>query len=492
MKINKFAFKLSALAVAAMSSAGAFATGTISAPVAAVVYAMEGVYQTPIVLPPVTYTMGVGRGTTGQDMTIIYTLPAGTTFGTVPTSLTYAGASGTVTSTIKRGGVGTSQVVYSVSIGAVATIAGETFTLGGGAFGNASVSPTGLTSASTLPIAVKLLDQVETACVDNVGTPADGSASECKLTSTYGTLARAADFWNTVTPAAGVASDSATTTNVLATVPLAGFVVQAPDDIATTAAATVQVKTSNAGGASVRNSANAADYALVAGDLVTITVTDPTNFLGLAAGGLAFDTVNVFSVVGNTATLANLAGTNASFNADKLVTYLSDATTPLGTSRVLSIAGSVAPLSGIAHDFTGNSTWWTWDSNGIVLETPMSAVTAGYNNRFVFMNYGTSAATVTAECLVESGKTVTNLLTSVAPLNLTAGTQTVVTADQVCTVTGTGTGPTALGNAAARAGVRFTINAPTNTVKGVYNSVNSNTGAIDSIEMLPIRNANPV
>jgi hypothetical protein len=71
-------------------------------------------------------------------------------------------------------------------------------------------------------------------------------------------------------------------------------------------------------------------------------------------------------------------------------------------------------------------------------------------------------------------------------VTLPFGKQKVVLASEVCNVTGTATGS---GNAAARAGVRFTINAPTNTVKGVYNSVNNNTGAVDSIELLPIRTA---
>jgi hypothetical protein len=504
MKINKFAFKLSALAVAALSSAGAFATGSITAPASTVVYAEEGIYATAITLPLVTYQMGVGRGTTGQDMTIIYTLPTGTSFASLPTSLTYStpdtNITPTVTSTIKRGGVGQSQVVYSVSIGTQATAAGDTFTLGATTSVNAGL----LTPSSTLGLEVKLLDQVETACVDNVGTPAVGTG-ECKKSVVYGSLAPAADFWNNwpTTPVVGVAADSGeTTTDALATRgPLTGFVEKSTGalhgavDMPTTASASVRVKTTTANVMSATDPTAA--YTLVAGDEVTITVTDPTGmFAGLAADGLLFSgdvtsttpSGDIFVASGSDYSVT-LPGDSESFGAGTAsgVVYTADGVTSMGIGRVLGISGAVAPADGIGHSFTGRTDWWTWGSNGIILETPMTAVTSGYNNRYVFMNYGLTDATMTAECLVESGKTVVSKLLQATPATLLAGKQTVLLTSDVCTVT-----PGTEGNQAQRAGVRFTISAPANTVKGVYNAV-SPTGSIDSIEMLPVRSAtNPV
>ncbi len=487
MKINKFAFNLSVLAAAALLASGAQANGAITpnaAGATATTYAAEAIgAATAVTLPNIVYTMGVARAAAGQDMTIIYDLPAGATFNTTPAAPTFTKVSGggvpVPVITLKRGGAGSSQVVYSVSIDPVAAAnsvnATDTFTL---------VAPAvklGATSVGlgALTLNVTVVDQVETACVDNAGT-----TSTCFVTSKPATLTNVANFYDTVAGAVGVATDTATKTDVNAPVPLAGFVL-AGDDTATVAKATVQIRNTLAG---YKNAANTADYTLGASDLISVTVTDPTGFLGLAANGLgyALSSALVFAPSGTTATIATIPGNDANLSANRLFSFTSDAVTPMGVARTLSIAGSVTPAVGAAHNFTGNSTWWTWGSNGTILETPMAAYTTGYNNRFVFMNYGTTAVTYSTACLVEAGKTAVS--GTGATGTLLAGKQTVVLAADVCTITGTAT---ATGNAATRAGVRFTINAPSAIVKGVYNSVNNTTGAIDSIELVrPTTNAN--
>jgi hypothetical protein len=488
MKMKNLTLKLSAVAVAALVVTGAQANGTVT-PTATgatggVTYAMENITAaTTLTAPAITYTMGVGRAATGQDMTIIYTLPAGSTFNATPAVPTFIATVPTIaipSVTLKRGGAGTAEVVYSVSIDPTSTGAGihatDTFTLTGATIkGGTNLAANG----ATFDFQVKLLDQVETACVDNAGTTAT-----CFATSRVATLAPAADFWNSfpTTPVVGVYSDSSTTTDVNATVPLAGFVSTtdnvpsaAGNDAAGVAKAIVWVKNTTSG---VKNATNTGDYTLGATDLITITVTDPTGFLGLATGGLSYAlaTPVVFTPSGNTATRTNIPGNDASLNANRVFSYTSDATTPMGVSRVLSIAGAVTPAAGISHNFTGNSSWWTWGSNGTILETAMSAYTAGYNNRFVFMNYGNNDVTYSSTCLVETGKTA--VTGTAASGTLAHGKQTVIPAANVCTISGTSNG-----NAATRAGVRFTINAPSTVVKGVYNSVATN-GSIDSIELV--------
>ncbi len=160
--------------------------------------------------------------------------------------------------------------------------------------------------------------------------------------------------------------------------------------------------------------------------------------------------------------------------ADKVVSYTSDATTPMGTTRVLSIAGSVAPTSGTGHAYTGNTAWWTWGSNGTVLETPWFTTYSGYISRFAFMNYGTNDVTYSVQCLAESGNTITAspIPTGSNTGKLVHGEQTVVTATDVCNFSGN-----------TRGAVRFTINAPNTVVKGVYNVVNASSGSVSVTDL---------
>jgi hypothetical protein len=473
-----------AITAALLSAAGAQANGTVSPTALAAggetVYAMEGINAAALTLPSIVYTMGVGRAVAGQDMVIVYTLPTGVTFNATPAAPVFAGISSSAAPaiTFKRGGVGTNEAVYSVSIGASAMLPTDTITLTTPVITSGAHGMTA--NGSSLSVQVKLLDQVETACVDNAGSPAS-----CFLTSRVASLAKAAEFWNSDTNVFGVISDMGTVTDVRATVPLAGFVV-ANNDTATVAAASVQIVNAVA---TVMQVGGSIAFSLGATDIVTMTITDPTSFLGKAAGnsGLYFAAApttaasadNTFTIAGTTATRA-LAGDNIDFNSDEFVMFTSDATNALGVSRVLSIAGAVAPIAGIAHAFTGNNAWWTWTSNGTVLETSMFSNATGYNNRFVFMNYGTIPVTYSSTCLVEAGKTA--VAGSKATGTLVVGQNVILSAD-VCTITGAAT---VGGNTAARGGARFTINAPISAVKGTYNSVAPN-GSFDAIEMLPPR-----
>lgn len=515
---NVFALKLSVLAVTALFATGAQALGTVSfpstaaIPVAAVQYAGENISPTAatmFTLAPITYTMGVGRGAAGQDMTIIYTFPPGMTLPLAPPVPVFARAIGHIanplidcvpTVAVKR--VGANEVVYSVTVngsnlagaGLIGINPGDTFTSAALMNFTSAVAPAAgsITTGSVVDVTVKLLDQVETACVDNAGLPAT-----CSVSSRVASVANAADFWNSTTGIVGVMADTnQTTTNVNATIPLAGFVAQVggtggsplADDSTTVAKAAVQVRTM-IGAKQV--GAPALAYALLAGDLVTVTVTDPTSFLGLAAAGLKFGTLpmTIIAATPTSASTAATAGNNPNFNAtaaggaalNNFVSYTSNATTPMGTSRVLGISGGVAPAAGIAHAFTPNATWWTWNSNGTILETPFFTNAVGYNNRFVFMNYSANAVTYSTQCLVETGNTAIAVLPTALVPNASTGTlaangQTVIQSTNVCTIT------PALGGS-LRGAVRFTINAPSSVVKGVYNTLNTVSGDMSSVEM---------
>ncbi len=205
-------------ASALLATGAAYATGAVAPNATSpTLYALENILATTkITAPPIVYTMGVGRSGTGQDITVLYTLPTGVTFDVAPT-LPVVSAPASATVALKRGGAGTNQVVYSITMGGTAMVAGATITLAGVVLDGHGLQVLG----NNVTMQVEVLDQVETACVDNIGTP-----GTCYVTSNLVQSAVASDFWNDVTapPAAGVYSDTGTTTDVNAKVPLAGFV----------------------------------------------------------------------------------------------------------------------------------------------------------------------------------------------------------------------------------------------------------------------------
>ncbi len=491
--LSKRVVGASVVAVSALLATGAAYAGTVvpdsKSPT---LYAVEDIgAATPVTAPVVTYTMGVGRTGASQGFVIIYTLSTGVIDATSVPVLTYTGAGAPLIS-VKRGGAGANDIVFSVDVTGTAVLAGETFALSGINLKNSGLG----TSGAAVNETVLLLDQGETACVDN--SPTAPGLIDCSLTSALAVGAFADDFvndWGSVT-VPGVAANTgsgsngiSTVTDVAAPVPLAGFVpgfVTTP----TTANFFIEAENSSADGWSyftnnvqtpVMNSADTGAYASGAGDLVTLTITDPTGFLGLASTGLWYDLdttytqskAETFAVSGNTATLAKLPGNSPAFlNAnccDWELVYPSDGKTPMGVSRVLGVAGSITPAIGATHSYTGNANAWTWTSNGTVLQTPWFTTYAGYTSRFVFQNTGTNAATYSSVCIAETGNTVT--AGSAATGSLAPNSETVILATDVCTTSGN-----------TRSSVVFTVNAPLTAIKGVYNLVTPD-GAVTLLDM---------
>lgn len=442
--------------------AGVASAGTITT--VATKYAVEGIATTatPVTLADVVYNLGVAR-TTAQPFTLIYTLAGGAVFNATPAVPTAAGGTCAIAgSALKRGGANSSEVAFDITVSG-ACAATDTLTL---------VAPVikthGLTTnGATVSMTVALKDSGETSFIDNAGA----------LSSVRATAAYAADFYNTAATAAGVANDTATVINVNATTPLAGFVV-ANDDTATRANASVRVNNTTA---LVQNATNTGAYTLGATDLVTLTVTDATGFLGAAAtnplcynvdGDATFcETGEVFTISGNTATLAAIPGNSAGFNVDQLLSYNASGTTSMGTGRTLGIAGSVAPAAGANHAFTGNGSFWTWTSNGVSLQSPWFSTAAGYISRFVLTNTGTTGATYSSQCLAETGNTAT--LGTASTGSIPPGGQLVLNATDVCTFSG-----------ASRGAILITVNAPTANIQGAYNIVNPTTGSITVSNMM--------
>lgn len=468
-----------AVAAALIGVGGAGHAGTITA--GNINYASENVgAATALTLGDVVYNLGVARTTT-QPFTVIYTLTGSSSpvFNATPAVPTAAGGTCAIAgSSLKRGGANSNQVVYDIVVSGNCA-ATDTLTL---------VAPVVKSATSSVGVTVQLLDTGETACVDNAGTPAT-----CTVSSTpRSTIVNAAEFGAPAAVAAPTA-DTGTIVDVNATVPLAGFVAQTTavandKDIATTAKAVVAVRNN---GTAVRNAANSADFTLAAGDLVTLTLTDVTGFLGLASGKLCFD-VNasavadgttglctageVFTISGNTATLANIPGNSAGLNGvAQTLSYQSDGTTQMGTTRTIGIAGSVNPVTsgGAAHAFTGNATFWQWSSNGTVLQAPLFQTPGGYLSRFALTNTGNSSATYTAVVRTETGNACT--LGSGQSGTIPANGQLVINASDLCT---------AFVGGATRGAAIFTINAPSGNIQGVSQLTHATTGAVSNTVML--------
>src|SRR5262249_9551202 len=131
-------------------------------------------------------------------------------------------------------------------------------------------------------------------------------------------------------------------------------------------------------------------------------------------------------------------------------TFQATGSTSLGTGRSFSLSGTINPVVGAQHAFSGafNSPYWTWGANATILQSPwMSTFTApGYVNRFFLMNTGATTVGFTATCLVEAGNTSTAGTTSGSiPGNGTV----LLTATSICTFSG-----------ASRGAVQFVINSP--------------------------------
>jgi len=469
-----------AVASALLATFGTAQAGTVTA--SSINYASEAVgAATALTLGNVVYSLGVARTTT-QPFTVIYTL-TGTSnpvFNATPAVPTAAGGTCAIAgSSLKRGGANTNQVVYDIVVSANCAAA-DTLTL---------VAPVIKSATATAGITVQLLDTGETACVDNAGT-----TSTCIIASTPRASLVAASGFGAPAALAAPTADTGSVIDVNATVPLAGFVVQTTavaNDKDTAAAAKAALAVTNTV-TNVKNAGNTADFTLAAGDLVTLTLTDVTGFLGLATNGACFDVDasavlngtttpcaigEIFTVSGNTATLASIPGNSTGFNGvGQTVTYTSDATTQMGTTRTIGVDGSVTPTAsgGSTHAFTGNSSFWQWTSNGTILQAPLMQTTSGYISRFALTNTGTSPATYTAVVRSETGNTCT--LGAGASGTIPASGQLVVDASSLCTGWTTGQAP--------RGAAIFTINAPTGNIQGVNQIVNATTGSVSNYVMV--------
>jgi len=444
---------------ASFAHAGTIATGNIN-------YAAEAVGAgTALTLGNVVYTLGVARSTT-QPFTIIYTLTGGSNpvFNATPAVPTPSGACLIAGSSLKRGGLNSNQVVFDIVVSAGCT-AGDTLTL---------TAPVIKTATQTAGITVQLLDTGETACVDNAGTP-----TTCIVASTPRASLVGASGFGTAAALAAPAADTGTIVDVNATVPLAGFLAQTTavandKDTATVARAALAVTNTVTG---VQNAANLAAFTLAAGDLVTLSLSDATGFLGLAASGLCFDTNasavgngtttpcetgEVFTVSGNAATLANIPGNSLGFSGvGQTVSYTANATTPMGTTRTIGVQGSVTPTAsgGATRSFVGNSAWWTWSSNGTVLQAPLFQNTSGFISRFALSNTGTSPAAYSVSVLTETGNAcTTGALTGTIPANGLV----VIDGNSVCT---------AFVGGAPRGTAIFTVSAPSTNIQGLQQNV---------------------
>lgn len=468
MKKRNLILQAAVAATLAGSFSAAMATGAITAPAAAVKFAVESMTSTTdITLPNIVYTIGVER-TSAQDFTINYTLPAGYAFNASPAVPTMATAMGVCT--LKRGGVAVSEVVYDCDITTGPLVTGSVITLVAPQIRDVGTAALLGTAGNTLSMQVKLTEAGETACVDNIGTP-----STCFVSASVGAAINGVDFSTDGTVLGLTADTGNTVIDVAATVPLAGFVTNAtaPADTVTVAAASVLLRDNL--NATAWEPDGTTDYSMKVGDKYTYTVTDPTGFLGIAAGKLCLDANansilceagEAFTVTGNTGTLTVTLAAAGAPNSARNISYQSDAVTAMGTGRTLGIAGSV-DVPGVDHALTGNASWWVWSSNGTQLQTTYFSNAPGYTTRFVLTNTGTSPASYSTACLAETGNTATlgAKATGSGASGIPAGGQLVLTSTDVCAFSG-----------ATRGATVFTVNAPTGNVQGSYQVTSPNGG----------------
>lgn len=452
--MKKFTVKAIAVALASVCGSAAFA-GAITMPAndaAATKYAVEGLTSaTDITGPSVVYTMGVDR-TTAQDFTIIMTPSAGTTFtaaycaAAVPT----IGVAGAGTATVKR--ASTTECAYEVDVTAATTTA-TTITFAAPVLDTHTLANAG----SNVSVSLNLWDLGETARIDN-------NAAVTRVIATSGNAL-----------ALTATADTGTVANVNDTNgPLFGFVV-ANDDLAAIAKATFVVNNnSSAAPFKLPNGATNWDFNLH-GTAINVTVAG-TNFTGLKAttpvvvvppaGAAPAVTVGASSATFSLLP-ANIVGGVGNYNVS--VTMEAAGNASLGTTRTFGVSAVGDVVTGADVTLAGNTSWWQWSANAIQLSTPYMSTDAGTGvlTRFFFQNLG-PAATYSATCQAETGKTVT--AGTAASGTLAAG-QTVIDAKSVCSF-----------STGIRGSATFTINAPAANIKGAYN-IGFNGNATSFIQM---------
>lgn len=440
--MKKFTIKAVAVAIVSVCGSAAFA-GSITAPAAdaaATKYAVEGLINTTDLTSgsTVVYTMGVSR-TAAQDFTIIMTPSAGATFtaGYCAATLPVGGGAGALAATVKRASA--TECAYEIDV-TTATDTTTTLTFAAPVIDAHTLA----TAGNSVSVSLNLWDLGETARIDN-------SSAVTRMIMLSGNAL-------SITAAA----DTATVANVNhAAGPLFGFLANAtaPADTAAVAAARFVVNNNN--GATTYKTADGAtnwDFNLH-GTSIAVTVAG-TNFTGVAsaavvppAGGAPVVTVGAAAATFSLLP-ANIVGGPGAYNVD--VSMTSAQTSSLGTSRVFGVSAVGDVIIGADVTLAGNAAWWTWTANAIQLLTPYMSTDAGTGvlTRFFFQNTG-PAATYTATCQAETGKTVT---AGTAASGTLANGQTVIDAKNVCSF-----------STGIRGSVTFTINAPAANIKGNYN-----------------------
>lgn len=450
---------LAALAATVLMSGPAYSASTLTG---GFTVAAEGIASSTVVgdttigTPQLKTTMGVplvsfGGGT---HYTFILQLPAGATLavatGAKPT-LTYAGGGSVV---ISPKVIGTNRYSWDLFVTA-STSPLDSFTLS-----NIAVNGHGLQNPGTFVVTVNIMDQGETAQIDNPTPVPFPLYTSVDVVNVYASAI--------VPNSPGTVKK--TTTNVTDPAgPLFGFVVpgaQTPAD-AQYKAFSNYVLVNNVIGALLPNLSGFYDFT-VAGGSVALTVTDTSNFGGLAPGGFCLG-VNCFTVTAGVATLTLPASAfslePSAVNTNN--TFLATGTTSLGTSRTFGLSGTVTPAgAALTHPLVNtngiNGGYWTWGANATVLQSPwFSTFNSGgtFQNRFVFLNSGAAPITYTSICFAETGNTAT-LGTKAAGTLIAAGT-TVINATDVCTFSGN-----------TRGSVQFVISGPAGSLSGDFQQVN--------------------
>lgn len=452
--MKKFCIKAVSVAAASVCASTAFA-GSITAPTASTKYAVESlVSTTDITLPALTYSMGVGR-TTAQDFTVIIKPSNNGTNKFTAASCSNAllafavtGAAGAATASLKRADPTECAYEIDVTTAFVANVTNITF--GGAAGQNFVLDSHGLaTAGTTVSLEVGIWELSENARIDNttdktVAVALSGNA--LSLTAAADSLTKA-----DVNDEQG---------------PLFGFVTEAtaPSDADATARAAFVVG----------NNTGATTWLLPDGatpwDFTTngtsINVTVAGNFSGMAS-------TNGFLVAapaGTVTATATPAGATATFsllpanitagqtNSTITTSFVSARTASLGTSRTFGVSAVGDVITGADVALSGNSSWWTWGANASQLMTPYFTTNSAFLSRFFFLNTGTGSVNYTATCYSETGNAITYGAAQTGTLS--ANGQTAVNAASVCTFAGN-----------TRGAVIFTINAPINSVKANYQSV---------------------
>lgn len=411
------------------------------------------------------YTMGIARNV-GQNFILRYNLSSGV-FGTGALALVDSVPANT-TIVLRSGGIGSNQVEFDINVVAAGgTAIGETFTLTG-----TVRFPAGSAVGSAINITVDVRDVI--GVLDNVPGP---------FTRTLATLGAAA----TMT----AATDNGTVINATVLPPLTQFVV-ANDDTALVATATV---TTTKTVLTVRDATGLADYVLLAGDLVTFTITGDFSGINQVAFDLNADAVitvgggtaanEVFTVVGNTATLT--------VNGDRLGTaattiHFTKAAAAVLSPRTFGIAATIAPAAGVSQNrsvATANATWFVWTQNGTTLLSPYITFSPGNSTKFRFTNSTNVAITILIAVVVDQGTITQNVAQVVVPAG---GSQQITLSDVPAAGTGE-LGPIATlntGTQPVRGKATFTALTETNNVSGTM-LVASPVGVItiDAMRQIP-------